>query len=182
MPGLTVTEKEHWKDRIGKRIAKKIEAISAEDPNLFDRVYRQARQRALESLGLSQMQEELDEVKRQQSALEKREQQIERAMLAHVRGVPVEDIDDYHSYCYDHEVDRAVNRRQDVHEDELLAESPIGQRILTLRAEKDNLLDTVWLATSPRQIRDLWSKVVELLGDDQTPLQREALAIAPAEE
>ncbi|QDU74649.1 hypothetical protein Pan97_16610 [Bremerella volcania] len=182
MPGLTVTEKEHWKDRIGKRIDKKIEVVSAEDPNLLDRVHREARERALASLGLSKMQQELDEVEQQKSALEKRERQIERAMLAHVRGVPVEDIDDYHSYRYDHEVDSAVNRRQAVHEDELLAESENGQRILQLREEKDNLLDTVWLATSPKQIKELWSKVADLLGDDQTQLQRDALAIVPAEE
>ena len=97
MPGLTVTEKEHWKDRIGKRIDKKIEAVSAEDPNLLDRVHREARERALASLGLSEMQQELDGVEQQKSALDKRERQIQRAMLAHVRGVPVEDIDDYHS-------------------------------------------------------------------------------------
>ncbi len=40
MPGLTVTEKGHWKDRIEKRIDKKIEAISAEDPNLLHRIQR----------------------------------------------------------------------------------------------------------------------------------------------
>ena len=87
-----------------------------------------------------------------------------------------------HTYRYDHEVDNAVNRRQAVHEDELLAESEIGQRILKLREEKDNLLDTVWLATSPKQIKELWSKVADLLGDDQTQLQRDALAIVPTEE
>ena len=75
-----------------------------------------------------------------------------------------------------------MNRRQAVHEDELLAEGEIGQRIMKLREEKDNLLDTVWLATSPKQIKELWSKVADLLGDDQTQLQRDALAIVPAEE
>ncbi len=30
--GLTVTEKEHWKDRIARRIDKRIEAIFAEEP------------------------------------------------------------------------------------------------------------------------------------------------------
>ena len=52
MPTLTVTEKEHWKGRIARRIDKKIEALTASDPNFFDRIDRQARQRALESLGL----------------------------------------------------------------------------------------------------------------------------------
>ena len=51
MAGLTVTEKTHWKDRIGRRIDKRIEAIYAEEPNLNDRVQRDARQRALQSLG-----------------------------------------------------------------------------------------------------------------------------------
>jgi hypothetical protein len=40
----------------------------------------------------------------------------------------------------------------------------------------------VWLATSPAQIRTLWSKVGALLGDESTQLEREALAIeAPKE-
>jgi hypothetical protein len=103
-------------------------------------------------------------------------------LLSLVRSVPVEDVDDYHAYRYDHEVDNAVSRRQAVHEYELLAESEIGQRILKLREDEDNLLGTVWLATSPKLIKELWSKVAELLGGNQTQLQRVALAIVPAEE
>ena len=72
MSGLTVTEKEHWKGRIAKRIDKKIEAVAAEDPNLLDRVHRDARERAPASLGLLEMQRELDGIDRQKSALEKR--------------------------------------------------------------------------------------------------------------
>ena len=61
------------------------------------------------------------------------------------------------------------------------AEDALGQEILRLRREKENLLDTIWLATSPHQIRQLWQKVVELLGDEQTILQKEALAIGATE-
>ncbi len=86
MSGLTVTEKQHWKERINRRIDKKIETISTEEPNLFDRIRREARQRALQSLGLAEMQAELDGIKQQQSVLEKRENQINKAMLAHIRG------------------------------------------------------------------------------------------------
>ena len=92
MPGLTVTEKGHWKDRIEKRIDKKIETISAEDPNLLDRIHRDAHERALSSLGLAEMQRELDAAEQQKSALEKRERQVGRAMLAHIRGVPAGDL------------------------------------------------------------------------------------------
>jgi hypothetical protein len=40
----------------------------------------------------------------------------------------------------------------------------------------------VWIVSSPTQIKQLWSKVSELLGDEPTPLEREALAIAPPPE
>ena len=178
--GLTITEKEHWKDRIARRIDKRIEAIFAEEPNLEDRIQREARQRALSSLGLSDHQTELDAIEKQKKTLEEREQNLHREMLARFRGVPVSDVNDHFAYRYDNEVSNAVKRRQSVHEDELLAEHERGQEIVRLRQEKEDLLDTVWLATSGAQIKELWSKVAEVLGDQQTQLQREALAITPS--
>jgi hypothetical protein len=65
MPGLTVTEKEHWKDRIARRIDRMIDALWGEDPNLEERIDREARQQALDSLGLAELQAELDEIERQ---------------------------------------------------------------------------------------------------------------------
>ena len=177
---LTVMEKEHWKQRIARRIEKRIEAITAGDPNFFERVERDARQRALESLGLAEYQTELDQIEQQKETLEKREKRLHKTMLARIRGVEPDDLNDYYSYRHDSEVENAVKRRKAVHEDELLAESELGQQVLKLRSEKESLLDTVWLACSAKQIKELWSKVAELLGDKQTQLQREALAIEPA--
>jgi len=179
MAGLTVTEKEHWKSRIARRIDKRIEAITAGDPNFFERIDRDARQRALESLGLAEYQAELDEIEKQKENLEKREKRLHKAMLAKVRGVEPDDLEDYYCYGHDSEVTNAVKRRKAVHEDELLAENELGQQVLRLRREKENLLDTVWLACSAKQIKELWGKVAELLGDKQTQLQRDALAIEP---
>ncbi|MFM9962951.1 MAG: hypothetical protein ACKV2Q_17220 [Planctomycetaceae bacterium] len=62
----------------------------------------------------------------------------------------------------------------------MLADCEIGRRILTLRREKESLLDCVWLASSPIQVRELWSKVSELLGDEQ--LHRDALTIPPVQD
>jgi hypothetical protein len=182
MPGLTVTEKEHWKERISRRIDKKIEAIAAEQPNLMDRVQRESREKALQSLGLAELQTEHDRLEAEKTTIEKRQQAIEKEMLAKVRGVPVDDIEDRFFYNADTEVTNAIQRRQKVHEDELFAQDPIGQKILALRLEKDELLDTVWLASSPKQIKELWTKVADLLGDEQTRLQKDALAIQPVEE
>ena len=183
MPGLTVTEKEHWKDRIGRRLDKKIETIWAEEPNLKERIEREAKRRAEDSLGLSAIEAELDDIEKRNEELEKQERRLRLQALATVQGKEVDDVTDRNYWNgHDSEVTLAVERRKAVIEEQLLAEDERGRRILQLRAEKDNLLDTVWLATSPAQIKELWSKVVTLLGDEQTQLQREALAIAPVEE
>jgi hypothetical protein len=81
-----------------------------------------------------------------------------------VRRVPIEAVGDSYS-CSPVEVPSAVQRRQPVHQEELLAEDPLGQQFLHLRQEKENLLDTIWLATSPQHIKERWKKV--LLGDEQ---------------
>ena len=179
---LTVAEKQHWRERISRRIDKKIETLLAAEPNLMDRVHRDARQRALQSLGLAEWQAELDDIEHQKVTLEKRSQQVLKAMLAHVRGVPVEDLDDTHyGYCREEEVKSAVAKRQKVHEDELLGECDTGREILRLRQEQEDLLDTVWLATSAAALKTLWSKVNELLGKEPTRLERDALEIPPVD-
>lgn len=178
MSGLTVTEKNHWRDRIAARIDRRIETIIAADPGLMSRVQGEARGRALESLGLAEHQAELDSLAQQRAALDKRERRIRRTLLAQVRGVPVEDIEESRYFGpRDQELDSAIAKRQAVHEAQLLAEHEVGHQLLQLRFEKDNLLDVVWLATSPVQVRQLWSRVGELLGDKPTDLEREALAI-----
>lgn len=73
----------------------------------------------------------------------------------------------------------AVKRRTTVHEKELLKATPLGQKIQRLQAEKEELLDTVWLATSPAQIKDLWSRFADVLNWEPPELQREAMAIEP---
>ena len=122
---LTVAEKQHWKERIARRIDKNVEILLAADPNLMDRIHRDARQRALQSLGLADWQAELD----------------------------------------------------GIHEDELLGECDTGREILRLRQEQEDLLDTVWLASSPSQLKALWSTVNALLGTTPTQLERDALEI-----
>lgn len=180
MAGLTVTEKEHWKDRLDRRIARRIETITTEDQGLLERIKEEARCQAIASLGLAELDAEARQIEQQQAALEERDRLVKRTMLAQVRGVPVETIDTgYYDYARCREIDKAIERRQAVHEDRLLAEHELGRRILALRQERERLIDTVWLATSSAAIRELWTKVGELLADEPTQLEREALAIQP---
>jgi hypothetical protein len=188
MAGLTVTEKEFWKERIAARIEKRIEAIRAQHPALFERVKRDSHAQALQSLGLNEAYHELESIKAEEAALARRKERVQRTMLAALRGVPLEDISNSINIRYGTElplpleVHDAIGKRQQAHQAQLLADDPVGLEITRLDAERERLLDVVWLATSPAQIRTLWSKVGELLGDESTQLEREALAIDPVKE
>ena len=109
-------------------------------------------------------------------------------MLAALRGVPIEEVSDGFSVRYGSELPlpieaaEALGKRQAAHAGQLLADDPVGRQIAHLEAEKEGLLDTVYLATSPAAIKQLWAKVGALLGDEPTPLEREALAIEPVAE
>ena len=182
MASLTVAEKTHWKDRIQARIDRKIEQITAGEPGLIERIKHEARGRALESLGLAAFQDELDEIAAQRAELDRRDSQVRKEMLAKVRGVSADDLDCY-SRVHDHpEIRAAIEKRRAVHEEELLAGHELGREVVRLRAERENLLDAIWLATSPSQVRSFWQKVGELLGEEPTRLEREALSIRPAGE
>jgi hypothetical protein len=188
MPGLTVTEKSHWRDRIAARIEKAVERIKAHHPALFARVAREAHAQALASLGLADAHAELEAIRAEEVALAHRRKQAQRAMIATLRSTPIDEVTDGYNIRYGselglpHEVAEAITRRQAAHQDQLLSDDPVGSEIGRLEAEKEHLLDTVWLACSPAQIKQLWARVGELLGDEPTTLERQALAIEPAEE
>ena len=188
MPGLTATEKNHWRDRISGRIARAVERIKSRHPALFDRIAREAHAQALASLGLAEAHVELEAIKAEEVTLARRKKQAQRSTIATLRSVPIDEVTDNFNIRYGselglpNEVAEAITRRQSAHQEQLLADDPIGREIAKLEAEKDSLLDTVWLACSPSQIKQLWTRVGELLGDEPTVLEREALAIEPAKE
>lgn len=184
MAGLTVSEKTHWKERISKRIDKRVETLVAkEDPTLLQRVSGEARLRALKSLGIMEQQTQLEQIEKEKAQLERREQRLKAEQAAKIRGVSVEEeLVANRFYRYDSRVEDAVKTRANALEADILAESDLGKQILGLRAEKDNLLDTVWLATSSSQIKELWQRVNELLELKPTELERKAIEIAPMQE
>ena len=75
-------------------------------------------------------------------------------MLAALRGVPIDEVPDGFSVRYGTELplpceaSEAIARRQAAHQDRLLADDPVGREVARLGAEKEALLDTVWLATT----------------------------------
>ena len=186
MAGLTVSEKTFWKERIAARIERRVEAIKAKHPALFDRMKREAHVEALRSLGFEECYAELEAVRDEEAALARRKKAAQRAMVATLRGVPIDEVSDSFSIRYGselplpHEVAEAITRRQSAQQTQLLAGDSIGCEIVRLEQERERLIDVVWLATCPSELKQLWLKVGALLGDEPTRLEREALAIEPA--
>ncbi|MEK6233592.1 MAG: hypothetical protein N2C14_02685 [Planctomycetales bacterium] len=181
--GLTVREKDHWRERNAQRIDRKIETIRGRNPGVFEQVRIDSQHRALASLELDDLQRQLDETLAQEKRLAQARVRVERAMLARIRGVPEEELASANNtYGVRQEIETAVRKRREGLEDELLSESEIGRQVLNLRTEKDNLIDSIWLATSPSCVKELWSKVAALLDEPQTQLERDALAIEPPSE
>ena len=173
---LTVKEKEHWKERISHKIDQAIDTLCAQrDPGYQERVRATARQRALESLGIAQAQARVEEIERTTDLIRHEMNQLVDQM-ADTIGRPRTSVG-----YYDHRpaIEKAIRDRQKVHEKEIFATDPLGLRILELQLEQEDLLDTVWLATSPLQIKQLWSRVGEILNQQPTALQQHALALPP---
>jgi hypothetical protein len=165
MPGLSVAEQNHWHGRIAARIDRRIEAIVAHDSEYMKRADREARARAMESLGLVELYAELDAIAAQSAELKRRERRTRLAIVARVRGVSVETIEEGEDFSpCDPEVESAIARRQTVHEEHVFAATPLGREVLKLRIERECLLDVDWLTIASVQARSLWTKVSELLG------------------
>ena len=172
---LTVKEKEHWKNSIDRKVNRAIEKIYAMgEPEFRERIQNEARKMAFESIGILELQDRLDVVIEIIRSHEQERREIDKQIDALIRSRCME--------CkpgsfYEFNTQAAVKLRRNRFERELLAQDPLGQKILTLKDEQEELLDTVWLATSSAQIKELWSRVSKLLDQPPTGLQQEALDI-----
>jgi hypothetical protein len=178
MPSLTSAVIQYWTQRLAHRIDQKIDALAAAEPGLLERLSAQARQRALHSLGLEQLQTELDALVAQKQQGEQRQRRAHPDMLAVLRRQLLEAGTHVADEAMPAEIRQAIQQRQASHEQELFAADARGQHILRLRRERDNLQDTVWLASSPAGLRQLWAKVLHVLDEEPTALQRQALTLA----
>lgn len=173
MSRLTVTEKDHWKSRIERRINKAIEVLELKDPNLIASIDAEAEKAAHKQIGTHNLQAELQHLKDQIRSLEEARDRVQTEMLKVGLGESYStQMPDYHNR---NTFAAKLKRVQETLADGLLRNTDIGREILKLRVEKESLLDTVWLATSNSQIRDLWTRVASVVGDETTPLQQEVL-------
>ena len=172
MSRLTVKEKEHWIKRVEQRINKAIDALSEQHPDFMEELQSKSESKALETLGVFEMKQQLDALQTQIKGLQNEKSRLACSYESKITGKP-------ESYCRDHflasDVDRIIKTRQSAVEQELLAQSSIGQRLLALRREEEQVLDTIWMATTHRHIQDVWRRLDEVIGDESTELQQDII-------
>jgi len=174
---LTVTEKQHWKERIGRKISQAIaDLVEEQDPGYLKRIESEARTAAIQYLGIEELLARERALEAEKKSIDRENDEVHRLLAAAVRKVPAEQASSY-EYCHSSEWERAIRARQEPETRRLLAASPLGTVILKLRREEEELLDTVWLATSPKQIKDLWRGVAELVSAEPTALQKQAMEV-----
>ncbi len=176
---LTVKEKEHWKERIEKKIDQAIEkAYRDEGKGLREAIHQQAKTRVMKHYGLENYMRQYSSRKAQIDEL-----QSQQLRASEEASKPFENRSSYYCWSERHSlivgvIDRAA---KDV-EKEILQESEFGRKILRLEREREELIDTIWLATSPVQIRSLWKDFSALLTEELTELQKQALTYEPLDD
>ena len=177
---LTVKEKEHWKKRISMKINRRIDTLLAsERPNYLKDVQVLAETKAAESLGLSKhiaRKHEIDETIKQ-LGIEKESILLDSAAL--VSEQSRDGLRNKSTWHLESLVNDAMSRAAKVAQHDLMSKDELGKQILLLQNEQEELLDTVWLATSPKQIRALWEVITSLIEQNPTALQQAALETDP---
>ena len=178
MAQLTVKEKEHWKERITRKVDQAIDALLAtNDSGYQERIAKEARTMAIQSLGIQELEARAAELEKLEESSRLQRQQLYKEMISQVTGRRIEDKNV--SYCWPHDIHQAIEKRKRLHQEQLMERDELGRRILAYRRAQEELLDTVWLANSGKQIHQLWTEVAELLQQPPTRLQSAPLTIEP---
>lgn len=84
---LTVTERQHWKDRIASRIDRAITAVYCEDdPGLLKRVEAEAKRQAAATLGLDELLEQREQIASESERLGREQLAVNKRLVAAVTG------------------------------------------------------------------------------------------------
>lgn len=178
---ITVKEKEHWKNRIAEKIERRIEKLVAtQQPAYLGETGSKARDEAVGILNLADTLARKNAVDDKIAQLKAQEEQLQLEAASIVTGKPRDQLLKLSGWQLDRTVEEAIVKAHRIAEREIMSRDELGRTILTLRDEQEELLDTIWLATSPTQVRELWKSVATLLDEEPTALQEVALKTDPA--
>lgn len=174
MSRISYSERTEWKSRIEKRFQAAIDNFKASTSLDWEQVNNQAKQKAHECLGISEWTKQVEDIEAKIRELEAEKESIENAMYQRVLGETLSPAR-YRGY-YSCRFLEVVQSRIDQMRHELLVEHSEGQQLVNLEKEKEAVLDTMLLASSSRELRLLWSRVTDALGESPTALQAQILS------
>lgn len=180
MATIKTSDRSLWETCLTALLTRRINDLSETHADLFDDIRQRARQQAVADLGLADLEAAMARLREERSALDLRQRQIEREQLAVLRRCAPEEIPDADLSLARQSVLRAIETRADACEPLLLAECAPGRECLELNEERERLLETVLLATTATQLRELWQRLCARLDEPATPLQRQTLGMTDA--
>ena len=175
----TVKEKEHWKERIAKKIDKAIEKAYCDEGNGLQEAIRvEARVRVMKQYGLQSYMKQHEHLCTQIMDLQSQMLKLSQETSKSIESMSIR------SYRMDEHacIQDVIHRAAAAVEKEILQESEVGRKILRLEREREELIDTIWLATSTVQIRSLWKDFSAMLTEEPTELQKQALTYEPLDD
>ena len=169
---FTADEKVHWKRRISTRIERAIEEIyRREGANVRKLIQQEATEQVLDKLQIRKDYDRRQQLDTQIANLNAQRKEVDDKITQHLT-----DLGYTFGYSADYQHSGALIARQArLAETDVLLTREFGQSIVRLKKEQEQLLDTVWLVTSPIQMKQLWQKLLKLLGDQPTALQEHAM-------
>lgn len=172
--GITVTEKQELRDIINGRVEKKIQQLKMANETDFSKMEAEARKVAIHELGIGDYAQRHEDIEVAISRLNKEKDKLEKEACEKL-GVK----SDWHRHDY---IEERIKSGQEIVVDRMMKGHPVGLKILTLKKEQDRLLETVWIATSTAQVKELFERVNEILDEGSTPLGEKAQDIEPTNE
>lgn len=175
--GLSVSEKRELRSIIAARLTTRIERLKSENAALLAGLAARARVDALTELGIRDEMGQLDILNERKTALERDIDAAEALVYDRVKHV-----EHVRYHTRPERIAQIIRGVQKPIEEALLAETPLGAQIAALQAEQNRLEETVWAATSPRQVADIFQALNTLLDDPPTALEQAAYALQHPED
>lgn len=183
MATLTVTEKEKWRDMISRRIDREVEQLKLNNEELLKQTEQQAREQAIEKLGIGQLMAKCEAAEAAEKAAKEATWQAEQELAMMLGEETAEDSarPGYWNHCHNkpgtERAERSIKKWQSTFNTDLLKQTEAGRRIVELSELKEQLCDAIWLATAPGQLKNVWKSCIDIVGGDLAAPVSEALGV-----
>jgi len=171
---LSVAEKMELVKMIEARVDKQIENLRADHKAEIEAMSKKAYPLALGKLGVVADVKQLIALEAQIEELTKRANKIEKRVFAFLNPG-----DEGYRHNTRGQITESIEETQKRLVDALIAKTAWGKEIERLQAERVGVKTALLLATSNKQVKDLWVRVTSIIGDagSNTDLTTEALNI-----